>query len=179
MSRRELFADCRLLRRRVVLGVALIPMFGCNDARQTRPDAKPASDRVEAELLLSRADAAPDGRLGVVVRVMTGAKVQPVASFTARIAYDATRLRFDADAQPTTEATVINGGETGVVRLAGFRSGGFAGGTLATLTFLEIGDGEIGELRLLFDELHAIDREDLSRVKVLSTASLPDRGPSE
>jgi hypothetical protein len=149
--------------RQVLLVAALAALCSCDDSTPTQrvQDDETAS----AQLVLSDDQVEAGQRLVVLVRVTAGAGKGPVATFTARLRYDASQLRLAGEHQLDRGATVVlNGNDDGVVRVAGFRSDGFSSGDLVAIAFVALSDHAVGTLELAFDELHAVGGEDLRSI---------------
>ena len=138
---------------------------GCNDVTPAvRPPALIAPNAVESRLVFSNADPRPGDDLVAMVQVRTGSKVGAVGSFTARVVYDPTRLELKGEAALGDEAMRVLNPVRGAARVAGISTKGFADGKLVALRFTTRGAGATSGMRVTFDELHALDREDLRRV---------------
>ncbi|MGQ0639187.1 MAG: hypothetical protein ACT4P6_00200 [Gemmatimonadaceae bacterium] len=146
-------------------------LTACSDvAPDDRPNAATARRGVDAELIVS--DIAPTAGADVVllVRVRLGSDVQPIASFTARVAYDTTRLRLLGEQQLEDAATRMINPAAGDARVAGFTTDGFADGQLFALQFTALQPDGLTTVQLAFDELHSVDGRDLQNVvRVLPT----------
>jgi hypothetical protein len=83
-----------------------------------------------------------------------------IASFTARLSYDSTALRYIDEVAIADSATRVINPTTGALRLAGIAPSGFADGRLSELRFVELRTGGVSTLRLTMDEMHTTTRSD-------------------
>ncbi len=133
----------------------------------------PEARRVESQVIWSNDDPVPGEAIVMVVTIRRGADVRPVSSYTARVLYDSTSLRFEGDRPLDDGALRVVNPIVGDARLAGLSQYGFAEGSLAELRFTALSRGATAGVRVIFDELHAVGREDLMRV--LPAASIVNR----
>lgn len=127
-------------------------------ARRTPAAAVPV---LEARLALS--DSAPGP--GTAVRVfvqLTGEQSSDVASFTGRLRYDRTALRFVAESPIDDGATRISNPTPGIVRVGAIAASGFRTGTLAAFDFLVLRANGTRSLALDVDEMHSTARRDVT-----------------
>lgn len=165
----ELSPRRRPRRPRLVLPVAaLVLLAACQETEPGPPRPTLSAARaVEAGLVASTLSPVAGDTLVLLARLSAGADVRPVASFTARLSYDPSRLRFVGEvARADGAMRVINGEIPGDVRVAGIASQGIPTGDLVALRFVSKGGGGVGALQLAVDQLHATDGEDLARVVV-------------
>jgi hypothetical protein len=111
----------------------------------------------EARLVLSDSTAAVGATFAVVAQV-TLPEQEVAGSFTARIRYDTTALRFEdeiAIADGTMRATNPT---PGVVRFAGAAERGVVQGRLASFRFRVLRADGARTLQLFVDELHSVTR---------------------
>ena len=144
---------CRLV---VGASIALSAVAACNEPLSSRIAVAP--DVVsEARLVLS--DSAPGVGATVDVSADVALPAAEVAgSYTARIRYDTTALRFEGEiaiADGTQRAT--NASE-GVMRFAGAAQRGVVEGRLAAFRFRVLRVGAVQTLQLSVDELHSLTR---------------------
>jgi len=138
--------------------------------------------RDSSELRLVVSDTAP--AVGSAVRVAAtylGAdSTMRAASFTARIAYHTTALRYDGEV-PLADGAMRAANATGAeLRIAGASARGFEGPELFVATFTVLRGGALESLRLRVDELHDVSAHDLrasSRVapRVQASPGVPRR----
>jgi hypothetical protein len=94
--------------------------------------------------------------------MMRGTSANDVASFTARIAYDPTKLRYVDEVAIGDNATrVINPQQYGLLRVAGIAPAGFPDGTLLLVRFTVLQQGALGSLGLTVDEMHTAANADV------------------
>jgi hypothetical protein len=145
--------------------------LACSDVDPNeRPNvARPTQD-VEVQLEVSNMAPAPGTEFVLLTRVRLGSDVRRIASFTARIAYDSTRLQLLGEELLGDAAMRIVNPAAGESRVAGFASDGFAEGALFALRFKASQPNAISTLQVVFDELHGMDGSDLhERVRVAAT----------
>jgi hypothetical protein len=83
-----------------------------------------------------------------------------VGSYTAKINYDATALRFDTEIAISDQALRASNPSPGLVRVAGAAASGFTGGRLASYRFVVLRANSARSLSLVVDEMHMITRLD-------------------
>jgi hypothetical protein len=148
----------------VILGLVCAVAACDNPARVKRAPQLSASDAVEAEVVFSRATPRPGDEVLVLVRVRTGADVPAPASFTARLRYEADRLRLEGAYELSDGALRVMNPGAGEVRLAGIAQQGFPEGRLTALRFTALAPNPSYGVQLAFEELHATNRDDLRRL---------------
>ncbi|MBV6522020.1 MAG: hypothetical protein MNPFHGCM_02164 [Gemmatimonadaceae bacterium] len=154
-----------LARSCLVVLLTAAAASGCRDNMPAeQPLARVSGSAVESHLIISTATPRVGDDVVVLVRVDAGPEVQPIASFTARLHYDPLRLRFVREQDPGDGAVRVLNPQDGQVRMAGIAQRGFAGGKLVAVRFTALANNVSEGLAVTFDELHAIDREDLRRV---------------
>jgi|GEM_PF-2355178 len=159
------FSCFAAFRWRGGLLAAMLLTVGCRDlSSDTRTVPPPVRGRVESQLVLSSENPAPGDPLVVLLHVQSGPDVRLVNSFTARIAYDTTRLHFERQEPSDDGALRVINPVIGEARAAGVAKDGFVDGKLIALRFTVIAPNATTGLRASFDELHALGREDLKRV---------------
>ena len=152
--------------RDVAVGATLAAcLAACNDLAPVERREKPvAPNEVDAQLVIS--DPAPRPGDGVValVQVNGGTQLRGVASFTARVRYDTTRLRLEGESPLNDDAMRVINPAPGETRIAGIAMGnGFPNGQLVALRFTALRADVVVGLQLAFDELHSVDRADLQK----------------
>ena len=150
-----------------VLAVIAVP--GCSDVEPgARPNAANARRGVDAELVVSDIAPRPGTDFVLLVRLRPGAEVSQVASFTARVAYDTTRLRLLGEEPLDDAASRIVNPAAGDARIAGIATDGFADGQLFAMRFRALAPDGLATLRVAFDELHDVTGSDLEKtVRIL------------
>ena len=140
------------------LSVALLA--ACTEPRaKPQVAAQPAS--LEARLELSDTLPAAGSIIEARVRVV-GVNAGRIASFVDRVAYDSLGLRYVEDAPLADGATRVTNPVPGLIRSAGVRADGFAGGVLAVYRFEVQRPAALASLRLTIDEMHQVDHADAS-----------------
>lgn len=139
----------------VLAGVAF--MNGCAERYDSGLVQNPAPG-VEAVLVVS--DVAAHAGAPLFVSVKANAKAGTVGSYTARIGYDPTALRYDGEVPLQDEALRAVNPQSGVIRFAGAATTGFVDGRLASYKFVVLRDGGAKTLSLGFDEMHMTIRSD-------------------
>lgn len=150
------------LARLLVAGLAAMAVVGCTEPVQSRPPKTPVDGPLEARLEPS--DASPS--VGSIVRValaVRGTSASEVASFTARIAYDSTRLRYVDEVAIQDGAMRVINPQAGSLRVAGIATAGFADGQLSVVRFSVVQPGGLASLRLTVDEMHTTKNADAKR----------------
>jgi hypothetical protein len=152
----------RRLARLLVAGLAAMAAAGCTEPVQSKPPRAPVDGPLVARLEPS--DATPG--VGSIVRValaVRGTSAGEVASFTARIAYDSTRLRYVDEVAIQDGATRVINPLTGSLRVAGIATAGFADGQLSVVRFSVLHRDGLASLRLTVDEMHTTKNADAKR----------------
>ncbi|MEO8623573.1 MAG: hypothetical protein ABI625_21020 [bacterium] len=144
-----------------VLGVTVVAMLvvnGCAEQASTKAPGTP-EPTMDASLVLSNSSPAVGSSVDVYAQIGT-ATAGIVGSFTARIRYDSTSLRYEAEipiADQTMRATNATGG---LVRFAGAATAGVPSGRLAGYRFVVLRADAVRTLQLTVDELHTVARTD-------------------
>jgi|RhiMethySRZTD1v2_1073278.scaffolds.fasta_scaffold122501_3 hypothetical protein len=149
----------RLARALVVITSAMIAS-GCREPiKSTRPETP-----VDAPLAARLEPADPSAPVGAIVRValtVRGTSANDVASFTARIAYDPTKLRYVDEVAIEDKATRVINPQYGLLRVAGIAPAGFSDGKLLLVRFTVLQQGALSSLRLTVDEMHTAANADV------------------
>jgi hypothetical protein len=130
---------------------------GCSESYRSSIVQNPAPT-IEAVLIVS--DLTPSIGGSLVVSVQAIATGGTVGSYTARINYDSTALRFDGEAQMNDQALRATNPVPGRLRFAGASSAGFKDGRLASYKFVVLRAGAARTLSLGIDEIHMVTRVD-------------------
>jgi hypothetical protein len=151
---------------RHVSTIALVAAIavGCNNddvEPSARPDAPNAAQGIDAELVVSDLTPRAGSDVVVIVRLRRGAAVGHVASFTARVAYDTTRLQLIGEQQLDDGGTRMLNPAAGESRVAGIASAGFTSDELFGLQFKALSPTGLESLQVAFDEVHAVGGADL------------------
>ena len=126
--------------------------------REVISPAEPAS--LKAQLIISDSSARASSEVVVSV-LMRGTSASTIGSYTARVAYDTTALKYVSDASPEDAATRVSNADGGVVRIAGIAAEGFKDGALYVARFTVLKPQFSGSLRVTFDELHTRTQADV------------------
>jgi hypothetical protein len=147
----------QIARARTVLpGIALALTVGlaCTEPVTNRFAAgAPAPQLLSAQLLVSDLNPSVGAALTVYVQ-LTGTPAATVASFTARLQYDTTSLRYVGDTPVADSAMRVTNAMPALIRSAGISRKGFGGGLLVAYQFVALRPGPVAEMKLTFDELH-------------------------
>ena len=133
--------------------VLVAALAGCTEPRRADRAAPPPTPAIEARLELSDSAARAGSEIRVLVR-LAGKSASGIASFTGKLAFDTTALRFVAEDTLSDGATRVMNSTSGVLRLAAVAPNGFADGQLYTLRFSVRRTPSPQSLRLTVDELH-------------------------
>jgi hypothetical protein len=148
-----------LCRSRTALAVAAcaLSVAGCSETYRSAVET--AAPAVEAVLVVSDPSAPVGGAL--VVSVQTNSNEGIVGSYTARIKYDSSALRFDGEIPISDKGMRAANPTAGLVRFAGAAAEGFPDGRLASYRFVALQPNGAKTLSLVVDELHMITRVDV------------------
>ena len=119
-----------------------------------------APGSVSAYVAVSNPNPAIGSRVTVSVRARRGTSVGPIGSFTIRLAYDSTKLRFVESARSAQGMVMANGERRGVVLAAGAAAEGFGDDVLLSSTFDVLGSGALKTLELGVTELNSVAFKD-------------------
>lgn len=154
-----------LERRRVRALVALVAAVvaqACTEPVQSRSP----KTQVEGALVARLEPSVASAKVGDIVQValtVRGTVAPDVASFTARIAYDSTRLRYVGEVTREDGAMRVINPQPGVLRVAGIAPTGFADGQLSAVRFAVVRADGLASLRLTVDEMHTTNHVDARR----------------
>jgi len=152
----------RRLARLLVAGLTAMAVGGCTEPVQSRPPKTPVDGPLDARLEPSEASPAV-GSIVRVVLAVRGTSASEVASFTARIAYDSTQLRYVDEVAVQDGAMRIINPQTGALRVAGIATAGFSDGQLSVVRFSVLHRAGLASLRLTIDEMHTAKNADAKR----------------
>jgi hypothetical protein len=151
-----------LERRRLRVLVALMAALAahaCTEPVQSRAPKTQVDGALVARLEPSVAVA----RVGDIVQValtVRGTGATDVGSFTARIAYDSTRLRYVGEVTRDDGALRVINPQPGTLRVAGIAPAGFSDGHLSAVRFSVVRADGLASLRLTVDEMHMTNHAD-------------------
>lgn len=144
--------------------VTAIFIVACSENRSTLlGNPAPA---VEAALVLS--DSAPAVNSVLLVSVQASSNQGVVGSYTGKIRYDSTALRFDGEVPISDKGMRASNAAAGLVRFAGAAATGFSDGRLANYRFTVLRANSVESLSLVVDELHMISRVDAKSTLVVA-----------
>ena len=154
-----------------LLGIALVAV-GCSESYRSTIVQTPTPS-IEAVLIVSDLTPPVGGSLVVSVRaIATGGTV---GSYTARINYDSTALRFDGETQMNDQALRATNPTPGRLRLAGAAATGFIDGRLASYKFVVLRADAAKTLSLGLDVIHMVTRIDAKPNVTLAPARMTSR----
>ena len=147
------------------LSVAAIAFLAaaCDDDRTAALPAAPlgvAANEVSAYVAVSNANPAPGSDVTVWVRARRGSAMGPVGSFTLRVSYDSTRIRFKDAGRSQFGMVMANSGASGLLVVAGASAQGFTDDELLAATFTATSSGALAGLALEVTELNSATFED-------------------
>ena len=148
---------------RSVLAVALAAgVVACDDNRVSQSLAAPAvaPNELSAYLTVSQSDPTVGSQFQVTVRTKRGSAVAPVGSYTLRLAFDSTRLRYESFGRSELGMVMANGAKAGVLVAAGAAASGFTNDELLVATFTALSVGAAQSLELSVSELNSVGFED-------------------
>ena len=132
-------------------------MIACSEPYRSTVVQNP-TPAVEAALVVS--DSSPPVGGVLLISVQAIPKQGIVGSYTARINYDPTALRFDGEIAIDDKGLRASNSSPGLVRFAGAAAAGFTDGRLAGYRFAVLRPNSARTLSLVVDEMHMIDRLD-------------------
>jgi hypothetical protein len=154
----------------VVAGAVLV--IACSETNRSTAVQNPVP-AVKAALVLS--DSAPPVGGALVVTVRALPDQGTVGSYTAKINYDATGLRFDGEIAIADQGMRASNPSPGLVRFAGAAAAGFADGRLASYKFSVLRANSAKTLSLVVDEMHMITRLDAKTGLIVAPNSTTSR----
>jgi hypothetical protein len=128
---------------------------------------------VEAALVVS--DSTPPVGGALLVSVQAVAKEGTVGSYTAKINYDPTALRFDGEIAINDKGLRASNASPGLVRFAGAAATGFTDGRLASYRFAVLRPNSARTLSLVIDEMHMITRLDAKTALIVAPNRMTSR----
>ncbi|HJQ10340.1 MAG TPA: cohesin domain-containing protein [Gemmatimonadaceae bacterium] len=136
---------------------ALALLGGCSESLESGIVQNPAP-KVEAVLVVSDLAAAPGSSLVVSVKAVS--TTGTIGSFTMRLNYDASTLRFEGELPTTDNALRALNATNGLLRFAGANAKGFTDSQLASYKFVVLKPNAARTLSLVIDEMHMLTRVD-------------------
>ncbi len=130
--------------------------YGCTEP-VLRTTVVTPEKTMEASLILSDS-AAVVGRTVDVFAQVNAAAAEMVGSYTARIRYDSTALRYEQEVAIGDDALRATNATSGLLRFAGAAPKGLSGGRLAGYRFVVLRANATQSLQLVMDEMHTVAR---------------------
>jgi hypothetical protein len=157
---------------RMLIGSLLVAAVACNEPLASKPASAP-DPALEVGLVLS--DSMPAVGSSVDVSAQMGSAVPSiVGSFTARIRYDSTALRYQDELPIGDGALRATNATAGQVRFAGAASNGLPNGRLAAFRFVVLRGNALRTLQLVVDEMHTVARTDAaSQLRIVPARTRP------
>ena len=149
-------------RADALLGAVLLVAVACTEPVVSRVAAAP-DPTLAAGLVLSDSAPSVGSSVEVYARVESAAP-SLVGSFTARIRYDTTALRFVEEIAAADGSTRATNATAGLVRFAGAATNGLPGGHLGGYRFLVLRPQAVRTLQLVVDEIHTVARADAASI---------------
>ena len=149
------------MRHTYRIALATLPLLAAIGCSEDRPSALPSEPEVGANALatyiaVSDATPPPGSRFTVAVRTKRGSLVGPVGSFTLRLTFDASRMRFVEAARSDAGMVMANGATPGVLMAAGASATGFANDELLLATFDALAPDAVASLSMTVPELNSV-----------------------
>ena len=143
--------------------VLLAAIGACDDDRPQQLPLAPmavAPNALSAYVAVSNSKPAIGSQVTVWVRARRGSAVGPIGSFTIRLAYDSTRLRFKEAGRSDQGMVLANGANAGFLIAAGASAEGFKNDELLAATFVATSANALSFLELSVTELNSVKFED-------------------
>lgn len=148
----------QVVRVALCAGVVVLAADGCTEQTSTKAPGTP-EPTMDASLVLSNSAPAAGTTVDVFAQIGAAAPAL-VGSFTGRIRYDSTYLRYQAEIPIADQALRATNATSGLVRFAGAASAGVTSGRLAGYRFLVLRPNAVRTLQLVVDEIHTVARTD-------------------
>ena len=145
-----------------LLVASTIAAGACADERSRELPVAPLEvgpNELSAYVVVSDPNPAIGSQFTVAVRTRRGAAVGRIGSFTIKVAFDTTRLRFHEAARSQQGMVMANVAQPGVLIAAGASADGFAGDELLSATFTAVSAGAVESLALMVTELNSVKFE--------------------
>jgi hypothetical protein len=167
----------RPLYRTSLAGLIIAMATGCADDRPRALPAEPTeieATALSAYMAVSDPTPPPGSRFTVAVRTKRGVAVGPVGSFTLRLFFDSTKMRFVEHGRSELGMVMANGATPGVLTAAGASSNGFTNDELLLATFTAIGPDPVSTLTFSVTELNSVSFENHRNRLIVSPAVVRD-----
>jgi hypothetical protein len=148
-------SNSRIIRLAAVLFAGAA---ACTEPRTMARGLAPAPE-LDAHLAWSDSSAAVGSMVTATVQ-LSGSAASTIASFTARVSFDSTALRFVDETPIADGATRVSNPRPGLLRVAGVSLEGFANTPLYTVRFTVLRRDALATAHVSFDELHTAARTD-------------------
>ena len=171
----------RVFTRTIAVAAAALTLAACSDDDRksyeipSAPGNLPA-DALSAFLTLSNTNAGPGDEVTVTVRALRGTAVGAIGSFTLKLDYDSTRLRFIESAPSSHGMVLTNATTAGTMIAAGASAAGFSDDQLVTAKFRVLGHRATQSLQLTVSELNSIAFQDQRAAMRVDRGLYRDRG---
>jgi hypothetical protein len=134
----------------------------------TEPRSAPIAPSQTLEAKLELSDSAPHAGESLLVRIrLDGPNAAKIVSFTGRVSYDSTALRYVSESPLADGGTRVSNPASGLIRSAGVSANGFADGLLMEYRFVVVNPRGVSRLLLGIDELHDQSHVDASKNVVI------------
>jgi len=141
----------------------LVAVAACDDKQKAQVPTAPISvapDAVSAYVAASNTNPGVGSNVTLFVRARRGSQVGPIGSFTIRLSYDSTRLRFVESPRSTIGMVMANPTTRGLVIAAGAAAEGFTDDNLFSATFAVTGANALQSVALHVTELNTVTFKD-------------------
>ena len=144
------------LARPLFVFAALGAALACTEPVANRSIVTP--EKTMAATLVLSDSASVVGRTVDVFAIVRTASPEKAGSYTARIRYDTTALRYQQEIPIGDDALRATNAEMGLLRFAGAAPNGLAGGRMACYRFVVLRANATQSLQLVIDEMHTSAR---------------------
>ncbi len=141
--------------------VVLCAVAACTEPNRNAMAGAELTPVLEARLDLSDSSARPESEVSVTLQ-LRGTQSTQVGSFTARVAYDSTGLKFAGETTLSDAATRVANPQPGLLRVAGIAPQGFKDGKLYVVRFVVVHPAALKSLHVFVDEIHSAAGTDVS-----------------
>jgi hypothetical protein len=155
------------MRTSTLLFVAAVAMSvtACRDDRADAASIPSAPGNLPPNALsafITSSNPRPDvgEQVTVTVRALRGTSIGTIGSFTLKLSYDSTRLKFVETGTSTHGMVMANSTRAGMLIAAGASAQGFTDDQLVTATFRVVGPRAMQSLSLNVSELNSIAFQD-------------------
>jgi hypothetical protein len=166
--------------RSTLMAFVAVAAGACAD---DRPNALPlapmevGANELSAYVVVSDPDPAIGSRFTVSVRARRGAAVGRIGSFTLRVAFDTSRLRFVEASRSTEGMVMTNVARPGELVAAGASAEGFTTEELLVATFTAVSADAVESLALTVSELNSVAFENQRQLVRVRPGAFRDVAP--